>query len=506
MGPDAAIAGTSLAIGSRAAGIFGLGKYVESRSGYARSNRRLFRDAEKELHTLVNNAAVLLNRCPEYEGFEGTEFTWFSNIKLLIDDFKSSKIAKEIATRWSLARDNIEKFESNDGFKNEHYKPMKAVEAQEKIYRRLGFFGLNAAHIGEKSMEFYHKAQVLNKEFDEKLGKLNKENALYKKRRNAHLPPQTDMNDLLIRASKMLNECPTVDGGIHDLQFNWFVGVKELIADIKNSKIATEIPDGWSHVRDNIDKFSANEWYRPEDYARVDPADINKPLVTGKSDINLTGFSSRAKELITADEKNYKDGQRVTPLYKTKPRCTLPPDYERERFITFEGRSGTKDKILRSLKEHGVTLIHGPGGIGKTTMLYQIAATTEKDGLFDRVVYAKVPRNPGEAAIQDTAIQDIQLKIAKQLGVPWPPSPSVVTADDRSAELEKQIAELGIEWKKKKTAELGKVLVILDDVWKASDVTTMGIPSTPPAGVKVLIGTRVSGLSFRTDSGGPSPR
>ncbi|KAM3300577.1 hypothetical protein ACQJBY_041545 [Aegilops geniculata] len=461
-----------LGFAGRALGISGAGRFVEKQAGYARKNKRYFEKVERDLHALVSYVSELLDDCPEDEGIAESQFAWFNRLKLLIDDFTSSGIAIETPPKWILARNNIEEFYQNGRSKKVPYTRMDSLDGWTETRRESSFCKHNCARIGERSHELYSQTQDLIKDYKEAVYKSYQEHDLYKKKSRDALTAQKDMNNLLIKASTMLNDCPIVHGGIHTIPFYWLVQVRDLIDDFKSSGSSNGIPKGWTLVRDNIEKFKDAGMYWPEGYAKVDSLDIYETMVRnpGASDSKLKTFSTKAQDLITEYDKNWK------PLYTVKPHCTLPSDYDKDRFISFECRSGTKDKILRSLKEHRVTLIHGPGGIGKTTMLSEIAETAEKDAFFSRVVYARVPRD-----LEESSAQAIQSEIAQQLGVPWPPA-GVVTADGRSTELKRQIADIG------------NVLVILDDVWKDFDMTKIGIPSI--VGLKLLIGTRLSGLAF----------
>ncbi|XLU46466.1 hypothetical protein S245_041280 [Arachis hypogaea] len=120
----------------------------------------------------------------------------------------------------------------------------------------------------------------------------------------------------------------------------------------------------------------------------------------------------------------------------------------------FESRKGIIDKIMEKLKDSRVRMVgvHGPSGVGKTSLLYKIAEqATCNTILFDKVAWATVKKDPD--------LRKVQQDIADHLGLTF-----ANEGDDRRA------ARLRDVLTQKNT------LVILDDLWDELDLNKIGIP------------------------------
>jgi len=476
-GLEPKIIGSAASAATNVADKTGFLAFIGNTADYIWNNKKYFDEALRKVNTLVITASQLLDNCPTDEGFDQISFDWFLRVKGLISDLKSSGITKEIPALWTDVGDNIDLFsfdtDSHRWYKTEQYKKLDhRTDWRESVHRtRL----IKAHHIGKKSKESSDEVVRLTIDYE---GKLKEDKTLYKKKPGSALREQAEMNTLVSIASKLLDHCPK-DRGFDEIHFEWFRQVTQLIGDFKSSGIATEIPAAWSRVQENINQFSNNSMYKPENYEGVNPEHIYQTLVRNfaatEEEINTRSerYSSRAKDLIKEYNDRLREEHKAKTLFRRRPRCQLPDENHGVRFKSFKCRSEIINKVSRSLNdsEPQTTLIYGPGGIGKTTILVEIAKNAEKDKKFCRVVYAKISTNPDVNAIQDT--------IAAQLGMSWQPEDNT----ERSTQL------------KEKIEELGKVLVILDDVWGNENIMgKIGIPPIP--GVKVLVGTRRRDLSL----------
>ncbi|XVF30815.1 hypothetical protein REPUB_Repub16aG0090700 [Reevesia pubescens] len=140
-------------------------------------------------------------------------------------------------------------------------------------------------------------------------------------------------------------------------------------------------------------------------------------------------------------------------------------DYE-----DFESRTGAFNAVMEALKDSNLSIIgvYGMGGVGKTTLVKQVARQAKEENLFDEVVMATVTQSFDISRIQD--------QIAEELG---------------GKKLDKQsdagrAGELRNRLKNSK-----KVLVILDDVWVKLDLEAVGIPyGAEHKGCKILLTSR----------------
>ncbi|XP_022745671.1 disease resistance protein At4g27190-like isoform X3 [Durio zibethinus] len=144
----------------------------------------------------------------------------------------------------------------------------------------------------------------------------------------------------------------------------------------------------------------------------------------------------------------------------------MRPDKEYE---AFESRTGAFVAIMEALKDANLSIIgvYGMGGVGKTTLVKQVARQAKDENLFDEVVMAAVTQSFDIKKIQDLIADELDLKFEKQ------------SDPGRAGELRNRL-------KKNK-----KVLVILDDIWVKLDMEALGIPyGGEHQGCKILLTSR----------------
>eukprot|EP00261_Vitis_vinifera_P023809 XP_010655904.1 PREDICTED: probable disease resistance protein At4g27220 isoform X3 [Vitis vinifera] len=138
-------------------------------------------------------------------------------------------------------------------------------------------------------------------------------------------------------------------------------------------------------------------------------------------------------------------------------------DYE-----AFQSRESTFNQIMQALRNENMRMIGvwGMGGVGKTTLVKQVAQQAEENKLFHKVVMAlNISQTPN--------IAEIQGKIARMLGLKFE------AEEDRAGRLRQRL----------KREE--KILVILDDIWGKLDLRDIGIPDGDDhKGCKVLLTSR----------------
>ncbi|TKY63988.1 Disease resistance protein RPS2 [Spatholobus suberectus] len=124
-------------------------------------------------------------------------------------------------------------------------------------------------------------------------------------------------------------------------------------------------------------------------------------------------------------------------------------------YIEFGCRKSTMEDIMVQLEDSTVRMIglHGPGGVGKSTLIKAIAKKARDKKLFNVVVVVEITANPNP--------QKIQEEIAYVLGLRLEGEGENVRADCLRRRLRK---------------EKENTLVILDDLWDRLDLNRLGIP------------------------------
>ncbi|XP_034707669.1 disease resistance protein At4g27190-like isoform X2 [Vitis riparia] len=157
--------------------------------------------------------------------------------------------------------------------------------------------------------------------------------------------------------------------------------------------------------------------------------------------------------------RNFPDGV----AFRVPPRNVAFKEYE-----SFESRDLTLNKIMDALRDDKMKMIGvwGMGGVGKTTLVKQVAQVAEDGKLFDKVVMVAVSREQN--------LENIQAEIADSLGLN-------IQEKGKSGKANRLIDIL-----KKK-----KLLIILDDIWAKLDLKAVGIPcGDDHVGCKIVVTSR----------------
>ncbi|KAK9218364.1 hypothetical protein WN943_007001 [Citrus x changshan-huyou] len=140
--------------------------------------------------------------------------------------------------------------------------------------------------------------------------------------------------------------------------------------------------------------------------------------------------------------------------YRPAPEST--EQMEVKDYEAFDSRMKVCQDVVEALKDDKLNIIgvYGMGGVGKTTLVKQVARQVMEEKLFDKVVMAEVTQTPDH--------QEIQKKLASDLGIKFELNESIFDRADRLRE----------RLKKEK-----RVLIILDNIWKKLEFEKVGIPS-----------------------------
>ncbi|XP_061982895.1 disease resistance protein RPS2-like isoform X2 [Populus nigra] len=146
--------------------------------------------------------------------------------------------------------------------------------------------------------------------------------------------------------------------------------------------------------------------------------------------------------------------------------------------FTLSGSSKEAFKqIMKALKDDKVNMIglYGMGGVGKTTLVKEVARRAKELQLFDEVLMATLSQNPNVTSIQDQMADSLDLTFVKK------------SKEGRANEL----------WQR---LQGKKMLIVLDDVWKDIDFQEIGIPfGDAHWGCKILLTTRLENVCSSMD-------
>ncbi|KAG2380283.1 Disease resistance protein [Vigna angularis] len=124
-------------------------------------------------------------------------------------------------------------------------------------------------------------------------------------------------------------------------------------------------------------------------------------------------------------------------------------------FVEFSSIKSIIEKVMIQLQDSAVRMIglYGRGGVGKSTLVKEIARKAKEKKLFDVVVKVEITADPNPHKIQE--------EIAYVLGLRLEGEGENVRADCLRRRLKK---------------EKGNILLILDDLWHKLDLNKLGIP------------------------------
>ncbi|KAJ4955475.1 hypothetical protein NE237_012258 [Protea cynaroides] len=136
----------------------------------------------------------------------------------------------------------------------------------------------------------------------------------------------------------------------------------------------------------------------------------------------------------------------------------LPPSLETIQTQGFQVYDSTKlamDQIMKALKDEGINMVgvYGIGGVGKTTLMKEVAKKLKNNGVFNQVVMVTMS--------QDPVWTNIQGEIAENLGL----------------QLTQESLSVRARLLLKRLKEEKRILIVLDDLWKPLNLLEqIGIP------------------------------
>ncbi|KAL7170126.1 hypothetical protein ACSBR2_035057 [Camellia fascicularis] len=166
------------------------------------------------------------------------------------------------------------------------------------------------------------------------------------------------------------------------------------------------------------------------------------------------------------------DERKLTEVAHNKPSPWIEST-STEGIKVFESRRLIMNDVMEALKDDRFHMIAicGMGGVGKTTMVKEVAKRAKEEKLFDEVAMAVVSQIPDKRKIQG--------EIGDKLGLKFEEETERGRADRLCDRLK------GTK----------RILVILDDVWKRLELNDIGIPFRDGhRGCKILLTSRLDNV------------
>ncbi|XP_042992990.1 uncharacterized protein LOC122319131 isoform X3 [Carya illinoinensis] len=188
-------------------------------------------------------------------------------------------------------------------------------------------------------------------------------------------------------------------------------------------------------------------------------------------------LSREAKKIVENIAELHENGKFEKVSYRTPPSEGMVITTTNMDYMAMESRMTAVKGIMEALGNADIEKIGvwGMPGVGKSTLMKEIARKAREEKLFNEVVMTVVTNSPD--------VRRIQGEIADTLGLKFDQE----TEPGRASHLQRRLS-------KDK-----KILVILDDIWKAFDLHEIGIPSE---GCKIVMTSRdrdvlISGMGTR---------
>jgi len=225
-------------------------------------------------------------------------------------------------------------------------------------------------------------------------------------------------------------------------------------------EIENTVQNWLNKVNSTIDE--AEKLIDTQDHAKGHCSMRNFPNVCTRHQL-----SRKTKKMIQEISEVIAEGKFDKISYRASFQVTTTPfgrGYE-----SLQSRTSMLNEMMLALKDPNIFIIgvYGMGGVGKTTLVKELAWQAENDEPFSAVVMATITGSPDVIEIQGQIADSLDLKFNKE------------TKEGRARELRERIT-------KEKS-----ILVVLDDIWGRLDLTELGIPfGNDHKGCKVVVTSR----------------
>ncbi|KAM7480870.1 hypothetical protein LguiB_005453 [Lonicera macranthoides] len=204
-----------------------------------------------------------------------------------------------------------------------------------------------------------------------------------------------------------------------------------------------------------------------EDKASVDKGCLNGWCPNLKTRYLLSREATKQAQVILQLQS---EGEQFTKFSNPTPRTGIAASSSTGGSKGLQSRISIVKEIINALKDDKIAIIGicGMGGVGKTTLVEEIAERAKSEKIIDEFAMAVVSQNKD--------VIKIQSQLAEMLGLNFEEQTSIYA---RARRLRKRLANGN------------RVLVILDDVWQSLNMKEIGIPiGDERKGCKVALTSR----------------
>ncbi|XP_058072688.1 probable disease resistance protein At4g27220 [Magnolia sinica] len=233
----------------------------------------------------------------------------------------------------------------------------------------------------------------------------------------------------------------------------------QMNADSRNGLVITEV---------------VQKWLKNVEDVKEDAKSLDDQVKESISCFNLRSRYCIGKEAKKKMDDVCKLQTEVTSINVSYP--PPPPTIESlpaRGFMPLESTEFSMNQVMDALKDDSINMIgvYGMGGVGKTTLMKQVARKVKSEELFQEVIMMTLTQKP--------EVKMIQGEIAEQLGLELKEESQVVRAGKLSERLKQELL-------KRK-----KILLIFDNLWERLDLDDIGIPlEWNDRGCKITFTTR----------------
>ncbi|KAJ8641172.1 hypothetical protein MRB53_017866 [Persea americana] len=264
-------------------------------------------------------------------------------------------------------------------------------------------------------------------------------------------------------------------------QASYFICYKKYVHNLKRE--AEKLEPGINDVRGRVDVARRNNevvldtvtgWLASVDAIIEDVRRLDNQLQgnIGCFDLNMRyKLGKEAKKKIDTVNRLQRDGNFSNVSFPNQNTgIEYLPDGD---FYKSESIESSMKQVMDALKDENIDIIgvFGMGGVGKTTLMKQVAKLVKREKLYEEVVMVTLPQNPD--------LKTIQSDIADQLGLKLEEGNEYTRASKLSERLRRA----------------KNVLLILDNLWARLVLADVGIPHGEECkGCSIILTTRDRGV------------